>query len=160
MSKVFAPSPAELSVAIREEMASVAKQIELERGRTRIEDNRPMPAKRPNVLELVEDERARMKAEGRALLMRFESFDEFIQWVRRNRLPKNWHRTHTYELYGPPGSAFDTTAGKPVAEVKVVQENDHVQHDTAADAARARLDALEKGERNNFQDASRGTIYR
>lgn len=120
LSKAFAPSPAELSAAIRDEMAFVSKQIELDRGWKMIEDNRPVAAKRMNILELVEAERKRMKDESRELLMRFESFDAYIQWVRRNRLPKNWHLTRTGELYGAPGSVFNMFTGKPVDEVKVV----------------------------------------
>lgn len=144
LSKVFAPSPAELSVALREEMAFVAKQIELDRGRTMLGNNRSVAAKRMNVLERVESERKRMNDESRALLMRFQSFDAFNQWVRRNRLPVgSFYLAPTAELYGGPGSGFDMPAGKPVDEVRVVQENDHTQHDISSDAVRARLDALE-----------------
>ncbi|WP_146200194.1 hypothetical protein [Ochrobactrum soli] len=142
-------------------MAFIAKQVELAQNRTMIKDSRPVAVKRMNVLERVATERKRMKDENRALLMRFESFDAFNQWVRRNRLPEgSFYLVPTAELYGAPGSSFDFPADRPIEDIKVVQENANAQVDLSVEAARARLDALANGECNDFPDASRSTIYR
>ena len=143
ISRRYCPMAPELSAAIREEMADVVKKIDLEKNRSVIEDNRPNAVKRPNILEKVNAQRARMTSEGRALLIRFDSFDAFIQYSRRNVLPKGFfYIPATAELYGASGSAYEEmeTVEKEVSFVSDEFLKDH--YDTSAEASLARLEAL------------------
>jgi len=113
----FAPASASLSNAIREEMAFVQKQIDLAANRVALQDHRPIAMRRPNVLEQVESKRADMKAEGRKMIMRFDSFEAFRAYSRGNRLPDDHvYLVQTGELYDAPGTEADQ---KPEGEEKI-----------------------------------------
>lgn len=100
----FAPASASLSSAIRDEMAFVQKQIDLAANRVALQDHRPLAVRRPNVLEQVEAKRAEMKASGREVLMRFDSFEAFRTYSRGNKLSNDhFYLVQTGELYGAPG---------------------------------------------------------
>ena len=141
ISRRYCPTAPELSAAIRDEMADVAKKIDLERNRFAIEDNRPRAVERLNILDRVNGIKARLKSEGRALLVRFDSFDAFNQYARRNILPKGFfYLPATAELYGAPGSAYDETIDAQEKEVAFVSDSFLREHyDTSAEAAMARL---------------------
>lgn len=151
ISRRYCPTAPELSAAIRDEMADVAKKINLEKNRVAIEDNRPKAVKQPNILERVNAQRARMTSEGRALLIRFDSFDAFIQYSRRNTLPKGvFYMPATAELYGAAGSAYDETETVE-KEVSFVSDEFLKEHyDTSAEAAMARLRAAAQGNGHEF----------
>lgn len=161
ISRKYCPLAPELAHAIREEMSSVTKQVQLAQNRNMIEDNRPQAVKNPNVLEKVKAERDRMKTEGRALLMKFESFDAFSQYARRNILPANhFYLTPTAELFGAPGSIHDLPKDHLAVEVPLIQENATEKRDTSLDAARARLEALGgDGCLNDLPNAGENVIF-
>jgi hypothetical protein len=103
LSKSFAPSPAELSAAIRDEMAWVQKKIDLAVERVAIDDNRPTAVHKPLLWERQKIERQRMADEGRMLLFTVDNIDQLR--ARRADLPKDFgYIAITGEVWGPPGS--------------------------------------------------------
>ncbi|QHW26635.1 hypothetical protein GYN07_20865 [Rhizobium leguminosarum bv. viciae 248] len=104
MPKAWAPSPAELSSAIRDEMDFVQRQVDLAAERQMIEDQRPVAAA-PRLFEQRTDEaRARMLDEGRKFLFAAESFSS----ARKTDLrPGSIYVGILGAYYGPPGSLHE-----------------------------------------------------
>lgn len=104
LSKSFAPSPAELSAAIRDEMAWVQKQVDLAVARVAIDDNRPVAIKPLLLHERQSEARARMQAEERKLLRTEVSAAE-LRTAMKGMATGTVYSAITGEIYGPPGSA-------------------------------------------------------
>jgi len=104
LSKSFAPSPAELSAAIRDEMAFVQKQIDLAQERMQLEDRRPVGV-RPKLLhERQSEARGRMADERRALL--HSGVTHAVSVTKLRECPTgSAFISITGEIYGPPGSS-------------------------------------------------------
>jgi hypothetical protein len=74
LSRVFAPSSADLSAAIRSEMLFVEKQVALAEDRLQIADNRPV-ARRPVLIEeRIQIAKQKMADEERKLLLECDSY--------------------------------------------------------------------------------------
>lgn len=106
LSKSFAPSPAELSSAIRDEMDFVRRQIQLAEERQQLEDNRPIAARTKLLHERQADARAKAADERRAVLFTGIGHDVWLSKARECPSGTIWVAI-TGEVYGPPGS-FDT----------------------------------------------------
>lgn len=103
LSKSFAPSPAELSAAIRDEMQFVKRQNELEQERLQIADNRPV-ARRPLLIEeRMQIARQKMADEGRALLLEVDSHAASLSSSRKLP-PGSVYSGILCAWYGPVGS--------------------------------------------------------
>ena len=112
LSKSFAPSPAELSAAIRDEMEFVKRQIDLAAERIKIEDNRPTVINPPNAFERVQKQRDQMAAEGRKLLFTVAHVDQLR--TRKAEIPTGFrYIALTGEVFGAPGSAYAAAATDP-----------------------------------------------
>lgn len=104
LSKSFAPSPAELSTAIREEMDFVQKQIALAQERVQLEDRRPVAVPAKLLHERVADAERQMAGEGRAMLFKVVSHADMLS--RRREMPTgSVYMAILGAVYGAPGSA-------------------------------------------------------
>lgn len=102
MSRTFAPTPPELSAALRSEMDFVQKQIALAQERMQLEDKRPVGVKPLLLDDRISAARQRMADEGRKELFRVSSHADFMS--RRKAMPAG----STYcsilgAVYGAPG---------------------------------------------------------
>lgn len=103
LSKSFAPSPAELSSAIRDEMDFVRRQVELAQERLALADNRPKAAQFVPLNDRIEAKRRQMREEGRPLLFVVSNHTELH--ARRREMPAGGtYLALTGEVYGPPGA--------------------------------------------------------
>ncbi len=103
LSRVFAPSSADLSAAIRSEMQFVEKQIALAEERLQIADNRPA-ARRPMLIEeRMQAARQKMADEGRALLLEVDSHAASLS-AGRKMPPGSVYSGILCAWYGPVGS--------------------------------------------------------
>lgn len=105
MPKAWAPSPAELSTAIRDEMEAVQRQVDLAAERQMIEDNRLVALPTLKLLDRIDAAKARMQAEGRKFLFECESFSAGTS--SKGKVPPG--STYVGILgawYGPPGSLY------------------------------------------------------
>jgi hypothetical protein len=106
LSKSFAPSPAELSTAIRDEMEFVRKQIDLETGRMAIADNRPTVIRPKLSMERAAEHTTQMLSEGRHVLAEFPSHDAFLsarRFVGEAIKAGGVYIALTGKLWGAPG---------------------------------------------------------
>lgn len=113
MPKAWAPSPAELSSAIRDEMTFVARQVELAAERQMIEDNRRVAVPVKLIDQRVAEAKERMLRERRKLLFTVASHDQFLS--RRRDIPSDGvYLSILAAAYGGPGS-LDAVAAAPAA---------------------------------------------
>ncbi|MBX5001866.1 hypothetical protein HJB72_28500 [Rhizobium lentis] len=104
MPKAWAPSPAELSTAIRDEMSFVQRQVDLEQEKLAIADMRKDPVKPKLLDDRIAEAREKMAAEGRKLLFAVDAHSN----SRRSNMPVG--STYVGILgawYGPPGSLHE-----------------------------------------------------
>lgn len=127
ISRTFSPSPPELSKAIRDEMASVNKQIELAVGRMELEDKRPVAAKAKLTPERVAEARQRMRDERRALLYEVPSHASMLS-RRREMGEGTVYVAILGAVYGPPGS-IDAAAAMPAAPEEEPAEQRELEPD-------------------------------
>lgn len=102
--KRFAPSPPELSTALRDEMAYVRKQIDLAEERLQIADNRPKPMPHRTIWQRQAEAKQRMAAEGRALLKSDLAYTD-VKAVMRGFPVGSTYVATLGAIYGPEGSA-------------------------------------------------------
>ncbi|MBY3162101.1 hypothetical protein HFO65_15815 [Rhizobium laguerreae] len=114
MPKAWAPSPAELSSAIRDEMDFVQRQVDLAAERQMIEDKRPVAAAPRLFEQRAADAKAKMEAEGRRLLFEADSFNAAAS-SRRNLRPGSIYVGILGAWYGPEGSLYQPEP-QPVTE--------------------------------------------
>lgn len=101
--KAFAPSSAELSTFLRDEMDAVKRQISLVQQRQQIEDNRPTAVRPIRLEDRIATARQQMADEDRKLL--FEVIDHSQFMARRRDLPAGAKYSAILSaVYGPPGS--------------------------------------------------------
>ncbi len=103
LSRVFAPSSADLSAAIRSEMQFVEKQIALAEERVQIADNRPV-ARRPVLIEeRIQIARQKMADEERKLLLEVDSYAASMAHSRKMPVGSVYNGI-LCAWYGPVGS--------------------------------------------------------
>lgn len=109
LSKSFAPSPAEIASAIRDEMVWVQKQVNIAAERSMIADNRPLAVKPMLFQERAEQARQKMWDEGRKLLFVVANIDQLKS--RSRELPVGFgYIATTGEVWGAPGSISSSDA--------------------------------------------------
>lgn len=100
----WCPTAPELGAAVRDHAEKVKRQISLAEERMQIEDNRPVAVPVKLVDRRVEEARARMAAEERALLFTVSSDAEF--YARRREVPSGGtYMAILSAVYGAKGSA-------------------------------------------------------
>ena len=106
--KAFAPSSAELSTFMRDEMDAVKRQISLAQQRQQIEDNRPVAVRPVRLEERIATAKQQMADESRKLLFEVTDHSQFM--ARRRELPAGAkYLAILSAVYGPPGSANEPT---------------------------------------------------
>jgi hypothetical protein len=115
MPKAWAPSSAELSTAIRDEMAYVASQVQLNADRLALEDHRVVAVRPKLIEERISDAKAKMVSEERRLLFTAGSFSAMA--ARRRECPVGSIFVGILcAAYGPVGS-LNQPETQPVAAV-------------------------------------------
>lgn len=119
LSKSFAPSPAELSSAIRDEMQFVVKQIAMAQERSQIEDKRPQSVRPTLMADRISSARQRM-ADERRLRLADGNLETFRSRVKE--LPAgSTFIAALGAIYGPPGSADEPARAETVAVDEDIQ---------------------------------------
>lgn len=130
MPKAFAPSSAELSTALRDEMEFVKRQIALEADRVAIKDMRKDAVPARLIEGRIADAKAKMAAEGRRFLFEADSFSGMAS-RRRECPPGSIFVGILCAAYGPVGSVNQPEPA-PVADVDL-----QAMHDEEIAAAEA-----------------------